>query len=172
MGEASLLKDYSFRPNPLSPSARGDSPAPIPGAGRAGSVHRSTLRRRPAKARTALTSPGFAGAACSDPAGIRWRGRMAASPQARSASLLRWMEYVFSIGSRSRRVSGSASTSSCPFATARPGSAAIGMAHVFEVSASLPSVIWRPLFPMSAMVISCHLLCSGEARRMRRFQEA
>jgi hypothetical protein len=25
------------------------------------------------------------------------------------------------------------------------------MAHVFEVRASLPSVIWRPLFPMSAM---------------------
>jgi len=44
----------------------------------------------------ASTSPGLAGAACSDPAGIRWRGRVGVSTLARSALLLKRIECAFS----------------------------------------------------------------------------
>src|SRR5262249_11972022 len=69
----------------------------------------ATLRRRAARARTASTSPRFAGAACSSLACIRWHGRVGANPLARYALLLRRMECAFSIGSRVQRASGSAS---------------------------------------------------------------
>jgi hypothetical protein len=49
------------------------------------------------------------GAACSNLVNIRWRGRVGASPLARSALLLRRMECVFFIGLRVQTVGGSAS---------------------------------------------------------------